>query len=1031
MTDTYEPNVSQTGQAGMAPYAQPVPGMGTGYESLFQILWRGRWLILLSVCLAAGGAYTYLRFATPMYESTARLLVDKPSPQPRSDAPQPVGSTLTNYLATQASMITSPEIITAAMRDPNVVVLPTFSDPNYVKDLIGTLSAEVAKKADIIQVTASSPYPDDAARIINAVVRAYIRWHEANRQLTTADLLKDLNAQLDNRYRELQLKRKEQMLFEQRHPEALESTPGGMIAKSLEVLRNELVAARLRTVERDSYCQGLQRLEKQPDAFREYVYSRQGGAAVSAVAATVAAGEHSERFRLQTQLQAAQFQLAEIQSGVMAIGQRTSHIKMLQDRQAELAKQITDYDAEFVLQQTALAKTLLEDARTQEQKIGEIYEKEFAKVQGLSDQDSQYAFLKSECEMMETMCNSLLSQINQLDLSARLEGLKIYVLERALPALEPSSPQAVKIIGIALVLALMAGAGLSLLRDWRDQRVRSPDEITAILGVPILGAIPSIPRRTLRRSQRLRFASNSHESEACRAIRTALLRGAYRDQMKTILVTSPGPHEGKTLLVSNLGVALAQAGQRTIIVDADLRKPIKQRVFTTNGHSQGLVDVLAGTIGLREAIRSADIDLLDVLEGGQTTSNPSELLSSPAFAAVLAQLKGEYDRILIDSPPAGVVTDAQILATLCDSTLLVLRAEESSRILTQRARDALFAVGAQVAGAVVNDVSRRNGRYGYYSGYGYYHSNNGSHGHTALRKELPDSKTVGQSDGQTVKRSDGNAGPQPESVTPAAEKANAVGQSDSPAVEPKTGPLPVPIQEYEGRTARREPSDRKMVGRPDDQTAKQSDSLTVGQSDRGADPDPAIDSSPVPAPEKKRNGRKTASSGLATNGDPRPENGASAQETAQESRSAADEQPRTDPGPLPAKAVVAVEEKKNGRKATSGGQPADAAVTPTDSAIRPQQADGGKATEPQQQASGGPQSGSITRTPEKKRNGRPATANGLPPVPGTRPPSGASVPEKETNADKANDPARPAEPGSSPDAAALAAQRWKRWLQGN
>jgi capsular exopolysaccharide synthesis family protein len=138
-------------------------------------------------------------------------------------------------------------------------------------------------------------------------------------------------------------------------------------------------------------------------------------------------------------------------------------------------------------------------------------------------------------------------------------------------------------------------------------------------------------------------------------------------------------------------------------------------------------------------IRPTEIDRLDVLEGGQSTSAPSELLSSPAFVAVLEQLKGQYDRILIDSPPVGIVTDAQILATRCDATLLVLRAEESSRILTQRARDALLAVGARVAGAVVNDLSKRAGRYGYHSGcsYVYSHPHGGAIGDKATSHQKP------------------------------------------------------------------------------------------------------------------------------------------------------------------------------------------------------------------------------------------------------------------------------------------------------
>ncbi len=685
--------------------------------SLLQILWRGRWLLLLSVLLAAAGAYAYLRLATPMYESTARLLVDKPNPQLRSDAPQPAGSTLTNYLATQASMITSPEIIAAALRDPNVQTQPTFSDPNYVRELIGALSADVARKADIIQITASAPYPEDAARFVNALVRAYIQWHQANRNDTTRDLLNDFNAQLEKRSAEFRSKRIEQMALEKAYPEVLEGSPDGMIFTALETLHKEQTTARLKAVQCEAYYQGLNRLEQEPDAFREYVYSRQGQGSMTttAVAATVVGGEQSERVRLQIELERTGMLLEEIQAAGPV---QQSRLAMLQNRQEELKKRIADFDAEFARQQIVLAKTFADDARKQADQVTEIYKEELAKLQSRGDRDSRYAFLKVECKMAEDLYNTLLGQIDRLDLGARLENLKIYVLERAAPAEKPSSPRVAQVMGVGLWLGLMAGTGLSLLRNRRDQRVRSPDEITALLGVPILGAIPSVRRRVIRGGQKLWFAADSWESEACRAIRTALLCSTHRDLTKTLLVTSPGPQEGKTLVVSNLGAAMARVGLKTLVIDADLRKPLPQRIFTTNGHSKGLVEVLTGVNSLAEVIRHTDIDRLDVLEAGQSTSAPSELLSSPAFTTLLEQLKTQYDRILIDSPPMGVVTDAQILATVCDATVLVLRVEESSRVLTQRARDALHAVGARIAGAVVNDLSKRAGKYGYRSGYG-------------------------------------------------------------------------------------------------------------------------------------------------------------------------------------------------------------------------------------------------------------------------------------------------------------------------
>ena len=721
-----ELDMGDNGQSAGIPYPGPMAYGGVGGDGLFQIIWRGRWFILLAIVAALAAAWFYLQRATPLYVSTSRILVEKPGLPMRSEVPQPVGSTSSNYLQTQASMITSREIIAAALRDPNVLTLPTLRNIDFpVEEVIRTLSASVGKNTDIVSVTAQSAYPEDAAQIVNAVVRAYIRWHEANRQLSTADLLKDLNSQLEKRYQELRTKRKERMMFEQRSPEVVESIRGGLASRTLEVFKQDLVTARLNTVQQDSFYDGLKRFEKEPEALRQYVYSRRSTAGAPA--------DEGERTRLKEELHAAQLELEQL-SSIGSVQQFTQ----VQNREAQLVWKIAELDEDFVRKQTALAKALSEDAHAREKQLADLYEKEFAKVQNLSGQDAEYAFIVSECEMMQSLCDSLLKQINALDLNASFQGLNIHVLEKAMPARDPSSPQAVRILAIGLVLGLMAGAGLALLRDWRDQRVRSADEITALVGARVLAAVPSISKRGLAaRGQRLRFASNSREAEVYRAIRTALLFGAPREQAITILVTSPARLEGKTTLVSNLGIAMAQAGQKTLILDADLRKPMQHRVFALNGHDRGLTDVLGGTATLEETIRATEVPGLDVLAGGQTVPNPSELLNSRMFARTLDQLKGKYDRILVDSSPVGEVTDAQILASYCGLTLLVLRAERSTRLLTQRARDALLTVGARLIGVVVNDVSKRDKRYSHSSLYGYSYGDYGSNGGKPAARELP------------------------------------------------------------------------------------------------------------------------------------------------------------------------------------------------------------------------------------------------------------------------------------------------------
>jgi capsular exopolysaccharide synthesis family protein len=186
--------------------------------------------------------------------------------------------------------------------------------------------------------------------------------------------------------------------------------------------------------------------------------------------------------------------------------------------------------------------------------------------------------------------------------------------------------------------------------------------------------------------------------------------------MKTILVTSPSPGDGKTTSASNLAIALAQAGHRTLLLDADFRKPSQHKIFQVE-HKVGLSNVIAGQVKLREAVRQTETPGLYVLPCGPIPPNPSEILNGKRFAQVMEVLCNAFDRIVLDSPPVMPVTDARILAASADLTILVLRSDKSTYRLSRHARDGLLSVGANLLGVVVNGMSKRK-REGYY-GYGY------------------------------------------------------------------------------------------------------------------------------------------------------------------------------------------------------------------------------------------------------------------------------------------------------------------------
>jgi capsular exopolysaccharide synthesis family protein len=235
--------------------------------------------------------------------------------------------------------------------------------------------------------------------------------------------------------------------------------------------------------------------------------------------------------------------------------------------------------------------------------------------------------------------------------------------------------------------------------------------------VALLGVVPQMASKNPR-GQCVHLEPRSAVAEAYRTVRTAVHFGAG-ESVRTILVTSPAPGDGKSTTASNLAITLAQAGHRTLLMDADLRKPTQHKIFDL-GDSDGLSSVILGQKKLREVIRHSPVVRLDVLPCGPCPQNPSEIIAGSRFAQIIRALIEGYDRVVIDSPPVMAVTDARILAASADATVLVLRTNRSTRKGSRLALEALLSTGANVLGTVVNAMPQQAGVYARYGVYGVY-----------------------------------------------------------------------------------------------------------------------------------------------------------------------------------------------------------------------------------------------------------------------------------------------------------------------
>jgi len=358
------------------------------------------------------------------------------------------------------------------------------------------------------------------------------------------------------------------------------------------------------------------------------------------------------------------------------------------------------------------------------------------------DKGVQYNVLRRDVETNRELYDTLLQRMRETQVTVELKTTNIRVVDKAVVPRQPARPKKKLNLLIAFVLGIFGGGGLSFLIESLDQSVKTPEDLKNRVKIPTLATI-AVPHDPDDKDTKPEFITSlkprSNITEAYRGLRTSIVFTAVEHKRKSILLTSSGPQEGKTTNAINLAIVMAQSGERTVLLDADLRQPRIEKAFGLE-IGRGLTEILAETDELENVIHKTDIPNLDIITCGAIPPNPSELLGSKKMDGLLSTLEEMYDRIIIDTPPVLAVTDAVVLSGKVDGTIVVVRAGEANRNAVKKTKELLETVRTSyLLGAILNmvETTRTSGYYYYYyHHYGKYGKYGKYYGDPAKKSEV-------------------------------------------------------------------------------------------------------------------------------------------------------------------------------------------------------------------------------------------------------------------------------------------------------
>ena len=670
-----------------------------------------RWMVLSVFLCTVLVAALWVFTRTPIYRSRAVLQIDPGRsampPLERAFERSPFAATTPrDFIETQTMLIREDRLVEITFDHFGIGGKPGYQDAESPLQMFKEqFVVNAIRRTRLVEVNFDWPNPEEGARILDYHVRQYVADYNRRKRESADVVLAGLQRQRDQFAPQVEKARGDLQAFKEKHNViAFEQNQDTVTedlrarAQGVSEAREELsvITARLEQVEsavkNDTPVENLPDVLKSP-LIRDY---------------------RNQKAKAEQ----------DLREGLKRFGEQHPEIKALKAKLDSTSENI-EIEIGRILSAAVTERASAEQVLALREKQ---FEEQKRAVQDFNRLKLEYDRLQSLFDTQNQIYIKVVDAIEQCKVVAQSQSDETVTVERYPKAeVEPAKPRKALVLGLTCLLGLALGIGVAFLMDSLDTSIKSKDDLSRYLGLNLLGYVPEVgDLRTSKKRHSLDGLlilndPRSPVAEAFRSIRTALSFSVAAQDVNQIMVTSSSPTEGKTLVCVNTAGALAQAGKRVLLVDADMRKPAIHKMFEVD-QNPGLTNLLAGEGAhtLDDVVRPANLPNLFFVPCGPIPPNPAELIGCDRMKALLEQMGSEYDHVIIDTPPVINVTDAAVLCGSVHGVVFVVRSFRTPRDAARRAIEVLANSGGRFLGAVLNNVDVPRGAYHYYDSYYYY-----------------------------------------------------------------------------------------------------------------------------------------------------------------------------------------------------------------------------------------------------------------------------------------------------------------------